>query len=77
VKGIGVWTAQMFLMFALQRHDILPTADLGIRAAMKRAYQLEALPKPDEMIEIAKPWRPWATVASWYLWRSLDGSAEL
>jgi DNA-3-methyladenine glycosylase II len=44
---------------------------------MKRAYQLDALPKPDEMIEIAKPWRPWATVASWYLWRSLDGSAEI
>ena len=77
VKGIGVWTAQMFLMFALQRHDILPTADLGIRAAMKRAYGLEALPKPEEMIEIAQPWRPWATVACWYLWRSLDGPAEI
>ncbi|MCX6592270.1 MAG: DNA-3-methyladenine glycosylase [Acidobacteria bacterium] len=77
VKGIGVWTAQMFLMFALKRHDILPTADLGIRAAMKRSYELEALPKPEQMIEIAEPWRPWATVASWYLWRSLDGSAEI
>lgn len=77
VRGVGVWTAQMFLMFALRRNDVLPTADLGIRSAMRNAYRLPALPTPPEMEEIAKPWRPWASVACWYLWRSLDGPAEL
>ena len=72
VKGIGVWTAQMFLMFALRRTDVLPVADLGIRTAMQRAWNLSELPKPLEMEEIAARWRPWASVASWYLWRSLD-----
>jgi DNA-3-methyladenine glycosylase II len=72
VKGIGVWTVQMFLMFALRRHDVLPTGDLGVRAAMKKAYGLDELPKPDEMERIATPWRPYCSVASWYLWRSLD-----
>ena len=72
VKGIGVWTAQMFLMFALRRPDVLPTADLGIRTAMKRAWALEDLPKPAEMERIAAPWKPWTSVACWYLWRSLD-----
>lgn len=77
VKGIGVWTAQMFLMFALARPDVLPTGDLGIQNAMMRAYALDAAPKPDEMLRIAQPWRPYASVASWYLWRSLDGPAEI
>ncbi len=77
VKGIGVWTVQMFLMFALRRLDVLPTGDLGIRMAMKKAYGLEELPKPKEMERIAEPWRPYCTVASWYLWRSLDGQAAL
>ena len=72
VKGIGVWTAQMFLMFALRRHDVLPLADLGIRTAMKRAYGLEDLPRPAEMERIAAAWKPWTSVACWYLWRSLD-----
>jgi DNA-3-methyladenine glycosylase II len=72
VKGIGVWTAQMFLMFALRRPDVLPVADLGIRMAMQKAWGLEELPKPPEMEKIAARWRPWASVASWYLWRSLD-----
>jgi len=72
VKGVGVWTVHMFLMFALRRHDVLPTGDLGIRMAMKRAYGLEDLPKPDEMEKIAAPWRPYSSVASWYLWRSLE-----
>lgn len=72
VKGIGVWTAQMFLMFSLRRHDVLPVGDLGIRMAMKAAYGLEDLPKPAEMEKIAAAWRPYATVACWYLWRSLD-----
>jgi DNA-3-methyladenine glycosylase II len=77
VRGVGVWTAQMFLMFALRRPDVLPTADLGIRSAMRKAYDLADLPSPAEMEEIARPWRPWASVACWYLWRSLDGSAEI
>ncbi|MBI4906180.1 MAG: DNA-3-methyladenine glycosylase 2 family protein [Acidobacteria bacterium] len=77
VKGIGVWTAQMFLMFALQRQNVLPTGDLGIRKAMQLAYKLEELPKPPKMEEIAAPWRPYCSVASWYLWRSLDGIAAL
>jgi DNA-3-methyladenine glycosylase II len=77
VKGVGVWTAHMFLMFALQRHDVLPTGDLGVRNAIWKAYQLEAPPPPSEMERIALPWRPYASVASWYLWRSLDGMAEL
>ena len=72
VKGIGVWTAQMFLMFALRREDVLPVADLGIRAAIKRAYGLGDLPKPAEMEEIAAAWRPYSSVACWYLWRSLE-----
>ncbi len=75
VKGVGVWTAQMFLMFALARPDVLPTGDLGIRKAMQLAYGLKELPKPDVMEKIAKPWRPHASVACWYLWRSLDGPA--
>lgn len=77
VKGVGVWTAHMFLIFALQRPDILPVGDLGIQSAIKRAYGLDALPKPIEVLEIAKPWRPYASVASWYLWRSLEGQAEV
>jgi DNA-3-methyladenine glycosylase II len=72
VKGIGVWTAQMFLMFALRRNDVLPVADLGIRTAMKRAYQLADLPKPEEMEKIAASWKPYTSIACWYLWRSLD-----
>ena len=72
VKGIGVWTAHMFLIFALRRPDVLPTGDLGIRTAMQRAWKLAELPKPEEMEKIAAAWRPWASVASWYLWRSLD-----
>ncbi|MEZ5356196.1 MAG: DNA-3-methyladenine glycosylase 2 family protein [Bryobacteraceae bacterium] len=77
VKGVGVWTAQMFLMFALARPDVLPTADYGIRTAMRNLYGLADLPKPAEMERIAMPWRPWASIACWYLWRSLDGGAEL
>ena len=77
VKGIGVWTAQMFLMFALRRLDVLPTGDLGIRNAMRKAYGLDGLPTPAQMEEMGAPWRPYCTVASWYLWRSLEGEAAL
>lgn len=77
VKGIGVWTAHMFLIFALRRPDILPVGDLGIRNAIRRAYGMEALPTPDEMELMAARWRPYCSVASWYLWRSLEGDANL
>jgi DNA-3-methyladenine glycosylase II len=67
----------MFLIFALRRPDILPTGDLGIRNAIQRAYGLEAHPKPAEMESIAACWRPYCSVASWYLWRSLETEAAL
>jgi DNA-3-methyladenine glycosylase II len=71
VKGLGLWTAQMFLMFHLERPDVLPTGDLGIRRAIERAYGLDALPEPAAMEQIAEPWRPYRTLACRYLWRSL------
>jgi DNA-3-methyladenine glycosylase II len=77
VKGIGDWTAQMFLIFALRRPDVLPTGDYGIRSAMRRLYKLETLPKAAEMEAIAAAWRPWRSVGSWYLWRTLDGPAGI
>jgi len=77
VKGIGVWTVHMFLIFALRRRDVLPTGDLGIRAAIRKAYGLEALPTPAEMEAMAQAWRPYCTVASWYLWRSMEPNANL
>jgi DNA-3-methyladenine glycosylase II len=77
VKGVGVWTVHMFLIFALRRPDVLPVGDYGVRAAMKRLYGLADLPKPAEMERLAAPWRPWRSVASWYLWRSLDGPVLL
>jgi DNA-3-methyladenine glycosylase II len=77
VKGIGVWTVHMFLIFALRRLDVLPTGDLGIRNAIRQAYGLPELPKPAEMEAIAARWRPYCTVASWYLWRSLEPNANL
>jgi DNA-3-methyladenine glycosylase II len=77
VKGVGVWTAHMFLIFALRRADILPTGDLGVRTAIRKAYDLPELPKPAEIEEIARSWRPYCSVAAWYLWRSLDGEAAL
>lgn len=77
VKGIGVWTAHMFLMFALQRPNVLPTGDLGIRSAMRKAYGLQEMPLPAEMEEIARRWHPYCSVASWYLWRSLEQTAAI
>ncbi|HEX3744840.1 MAG TPA: DNA-3-methyladenine glycosylase [Bryobacteraceae bacterium] len=77
VKGIGVWTAHMFLIFALRRNDILPTGDLGIRNAMRKAYGMAEAPTPVEMEALAERWRPYCSVASWYLWRSLEGEAAL
>ena len=72
VKGIGVWTAQMFLMFSLRRPDVLPTGDYGVQVAIKRYYKKRKLPKPDVMEKIARPWVPYRSIACWYLWRSLD-----
>lgn len=77
VKGIGVWTAHMFLIFALRRPDVLPTGDLGVRSAIRRAYGMAELPAPAAIEELARAWRPYCSVASWYLWRSLDGQAAL
>jgi 3-methyladenine DNA glycosylase/8-oxoguanine DNA glycosylase len=77
VKGIGLWTVQMFLMFALRRPDVMPTGDLGIRNAIRKAYNLPELPKPAEIEEMAVRWKPYCTVASWYLWRSLEPNANL
>jgi DNA-3-methyladenine glycosylase II len=77
VKGVGVWTVHMFLIFALRRHDVLPTGDFGVRAAMKKAYGLAEMPKPAEMERIAAAWRPYCSVASWYLWRSLDNQGAV
>jgi DNA-3-methyladenine glycosylase II len=71
VKGLGVWTAQMFLMFHLERPDVLPTGDLGIRRAFERLYSLPGLPEAAEMERIAEPWRPHRTLACRYLWASL------
>jgi DNA-3-methyladenine glycosylase II len=70
VRGIGVWTAQMFLMFSLGRLDVFPHDDLGIRTALKRLYGLGELPDRELSHKIAAPWRPYATIASWYCWRS-------
>jgi DNA-3-methyladenine glycosylase II len=77
VKGVGVWTAHMFLIFALRRTNILPSGDLGIRSAIRKAYGLAELPKPDEIEALGQRWHPYCTVAAWYLWRSLEPNANL
>ncbi|MEX2195467.1 MAG: DNA-3-methyladenine glycosylase [Thermoleophilaceae bacterium] len=74
IKGLGRWTAEMFLMFHLGRPDVLPVGDLGIRRAVERAYGLAGLPAPAELERIAEPWRPQRTLACLYLWRSLDNA---
>ncbi len=72
VKGIGVWSAQMFLMFALKRRDVLPTTDYGILSAVRKAYGIKKLPKARTVTRLAEKWRPYRSIACWYLWRSLD-----
>jgi DNA-3-methyladenine glycosylase II len=72
VKGIGVWTSHMFLMFSLRRPNVLPTGDYGIQVAMKKHYKKRKLPKPKDMEKIARAWEPYRSVACWYMWRSLD-----
>ncbi len=72
VKGIGKWTAEMFLMFRLGRPDVLPTGDYGFQTAVKKAYGLKDLPRPAKLQELGEAWRPHRSVATWYFWRSLD-----
>ena len=77
VKGIGRWTAEMFLMFRLHRPDVLPVGDLGILKAVQRAYGLRKLPRPERLTRIGEPWRPYRSVACWYLWASLENKPIL
>ena len=72
VKGVGQWTADMFLMFALNRPDVLPVGDLGIRKGFKKMFNLRKDPSPEKMIALAESWRPYRTVASWYVWRATE-----
>lgn len=72
VKGIGRWTAEMFLIFCLGRQDVLPVGDLGLRKAMQKAYLLGELPSPETMNDIAQVWKPYCSIATWYLWKSLE-----
>jgi DNA-3-methyladenine glycosylase II len=72
IRGIGEWTAHMLLMFSLGRPDVLPVGDYGIRKGAMLLYGLEELPKPRALEAIAEPWRPWRSIASWYLWRAAD-----
>jgi DNA-3-methyladenine glycosylase II len=72
VKGVGRWTAEMFLIFRLQRPDVLPVGDLGIVRAVQRAYKLRKAPSPDRLTRIGEAWRPYRSVACWYLWASLN-----
>lgn len=75
VKGIGRWTAEMFLMFRLHRPDVLPVGDLGIVKAVQRAYRLRTAPTPVRLTRLGENWRPYRSVACWYLWASLDNKA--
>ncbi|MDQ3169489.1 MAG: DNA-3-methyladenine glycosylase [Acidobacteriota bacterium] len=72
VKGIGRWSAEMFLIFRLGRPDILPVGDVGVQRAMRKLYGLRKHPSPARMTMLARPWRPYRSIACWYLWRSLD-----
>ncbi len=72
VKGIGVWTAEMFLIFVLNRPDILPVSDLGVRVGLRDRHRLAELPRPRDCHALAETWRPYRTIASWYLWKGSD-----
>lgn len=76
IKGVGVWTAHMFLLFALRRSNVLPVGDLGVRTAIQRAYKKRKLPTPRDVEKIARSWSPYCSIASWYLWRSLEFKPE-
>ena len=77
VKGIGRWTAQMFLMFRLGRLDVLPDLDLGIQKGMQKAYRLRKLPTPERVKKIGAKWAPYRTIGSWYMWRLLDSPVKV
>jgi DNA-3-methyladenine glycosylase II len=72
VKGIGKWTAEMFMIFCLGRPDIFPVGDLGVRKAIQKLYTLPELPTPSTMLAISQPWKPYRSIATWYLWKSLS-----
>jgi DNA-3-methyladenine glycosylase II len=72
VKGVGMWTAHMFLIFSLRRPNVLPTGDYGVQVAIRKHYKKRKLPKPKDMEKIARLWEPYRSVACWYMWRSLD-----
>ncbi|MGI0087016.1 MAG: DNA-3-methyladenine glycosylase family protein [Nitrosotalea sp.] len=72
VKGIGRWTAEMFLIFSLGRQDVLPVHDLGLRKGVQMAFSLPELPKPSEVENLGKRWKPYRSIATWYLWKSLQ-----
>src|SRR5690349_12677307 len=72
IKGVGVWTAHMFLLFSLRRPNVLPVGDLGVRMAIQRAYRKRKLPTPKQIEQIARGWHPYCSYAAWYLWRSLE-----
>ncbi len=82
VRGIGRWTAEMFLIFSLGRLDVLPLADFGLRAGVRNQYQMQELPTREELLHLAEEWRPYRTVATWFIWRSFgavpqsDNAAE-
>jgi 3-methyladenine DNA glycosylase/8-oxoguanine DNA glycosylase len=76
IKGVGPWTAEMFLMFTLNRPDIFPVTDLGIQKGFQLFFQFDVLPSTKKMMEIAEAWRPYRTLASWYLWRLVEGPFE-
>jgi DNA-3-methyladenine glycosylase II len=77
VKGIGRWTAEMFLMFRLHRPDVLPVGDLGIVTAVQKVYRLRKRPTPDRLRQLGDAWKPYRSIACWYLWRSLDGAGAV
>lgn len=76
IKGVGRWTAEMFLIFVLNRPDLLPVDDFGLRKNAQTAYKLRVLPSAARLTKLAEPWRPWRSVATWYLWRSGDASIK-
>ncbi len=77
IKGVGRWTVEMLLMFKLGRMDVLPVDDMGVQEGIRRFYGLENRPKKKQMEELAEPWRPYRSIASWYMWRVLDSKSEM
>lgn len=74
VRGIGPWSVHMFLMFSLARPDVLPVGDLGVRKGMQLHFRLRSLPSPERMIHLARPWAPFRSIASWYMWRLMEST---